>query len=58
MAQRAMCHPSLRKPFEVVGDETKTKLASVSDTATESKTEAPSSNKAASGKSKKKGKKK
>ncbi len=58
MAQRAMCHPSLRKPFEVVGDETKTKLASVSDTATESQAEKTSTDKPASGKSKKKGKKK
>ena len=59
MAQRAMCHPSFRTPFEVVGDgKLEAKPVSDSDTATESKAATPSGDKAASGKSKKKGKKK
>ena len=58
MAQRAMCHPSMRTPFEVVGGgKLKAKPVSDSGEATESKAEAPSGDKAVSRKSKKKGKK-
>ena len=58
MAQRAMCHPSIRKPFEVVGDgKLEAKPVSDSGEATESKAEAPSGDPAISGKRKKKRKK-
>ena len=64
MAQRAMCHPSLRKPFEVVEESKveKTPPSSPGDghMPTDSKGSAPSASKGASGKSGKKfaGKKK
>lgn len=55
MAQRSMCHPSLRKPFTVVGKVEKPKPA-LKTVETKKKAEAPKTKKKAKAKTKEKDK--